>query len=164
MELRAATESDLPEILRHNNAAVPAVNQLTIDDLEWFAAVAHTFVVAAAEERVAGFLIGLGPGTAYESVNYEWFSARYADFIYVDRIVVAEAGRGTGVGSLLYDEFARRGRAEQTSVMLAEVNIRPRNEGSLRFHDAHGFVPVGEQDSEGGAKRVTMLERRLDGG
>ncbi|MDW3219829.1 MAG: GNAT family N-acetyltransferase [Acidimicrobiales bacterium] len=160
--LRTVRDDDLDEILVHNNAAVPAVNHLERSDLEWFAAVAHTFVVAVADDGIAGFLIGLGPGAGYDSHNYAWFSARYDDFVYVDRIVVAEAGRGGGVGSLLYDEFARRGRADQTPVMLAEVNIRPRNDASLAFHDAHGFVSVGEQDSPDGVKRVTMLERRLD--
>lgn len=161
--VRVATSDDLDEILAHNNAAVPAVNELSRGDLEWFSAHAHSFlVVDSPDGTVAGFLIGLtGPGVDYDSLNYAWFSARYDDFIYVDRVVVAERGRGLGVGSRLYDEFARRGRADDHSVMLAEVNIRPRNEVSLGFHAARGFVSVGEQDTEGGAKRVTMLEKRL---
>ena len=43
------------------------------------------------------------------------------------------------------------------------MNVRPRNDGSLRFHQRYGFTAVGEQDTEGGAKRVTLLEKRLDG-
>lgn len=162
MTVRLVTGPDLDEILTHNNAAVPAVNQLTRADLERFASVAHSFLVAeAADGSVAGFLVGLGPGVDYDSLNYAWFSARYSSFVYVDRIVVAESGRGQGVGTRLYDEFARRGRADDHPVMLAEVNIKPRNDGSLSFHEAHGFVSVGEQDTEGGAKRVTLLEKRL---
>lgn len=163
MTVRVADRNDLDEILVHNNAAVPAVNELRRTDLDWFSDRAHSFlVVDAPDGSIAGFLIGLtGPGVGYESLNYEWFSARYDAFIYVDRIVVAEGGRGLGVGTRLYDEFARRGRADDHGVMLAEVNITPRNEASLAFHDAQGFVSVGEQDTEGGAKRVTMLEKRL---
>jgi len=164
MDVRLVVDADLDEILSHNNAAVPAVNALTRTDLERFAEIAHSFlVIDGIEGAIAGFMIGLGPGVAYDSRNYEWFSTRYESFIYVDRIVVAEAGRGLGVGTRLYDEFARRGRLGNDEVMLAEVNIRPRNDGSLAFHDARGFVSVGEQDTEGGSKRVTLLEKKLGG-
>ncbi len=40
---------------------------------------------------------------------------------------------------------------------MAEVNIEPHNHVSLKFHDRYGFSPVGEQDNEGGTKRVVML-------
>ena len=163
--IRAVAPEDLDEILRHNDDAVPAVNELTRVDLDWFVGHAHSFLVAETDDgTIGGFLIGLtGPGLAYGSVNYAWFSARYDKFIYVDRIVVAAGGRGAGVGSQLYDAFAARGRDDGHGLMVAEVNVRPRNDVSLRFHDVHGFVPVGEQDIDGGAKRVTMLERRLGG-
>lgn len=176
MRLRPAVDADLDEILVHNNDAVPAVNGLSRRDLEWFLEQAHTFLVAEAPVAeapvaealrdaagVAGFLIGLtGPGLEYPSANYAWFGERYDRFAYVDRVVVAASGRGLGVGTALYDEFARRGRGDGHDVLLAEVNIVPRNDVSLAFHAARGFVSVGEQDTEGGAKRVTMLEKRLD--
>jgi predicted GNAT superfamily acetyltransferase len=163
MQVRKATAGDLEEILGHNNTAVPAVNALDHPDLEHFLEVAHSFlVIDGPDDTIAGFMIGLGPGVEYDSLNYAWFSARYEEFIYVDRVVVAEQGRGLGVGTRLYDEFAARGRADGHEVMLAEVNIVPRNDVSLSFHDARGFVSVGEQDTEGGAKRVTLLEKRLD--
>ena len=41
------------------------------------------------------------------------------------------------------------------------MNLRPRNEVSLAFHDTMGFTSVGEQDTEGGAKTVVMLARTL---
>lgn len=164
MSIRAVTEADLDEILEHNNAALPAVSRLDRQGLEWLVEQAHSVLVAPREDGgVAGFMIGLdGPGVAYDSVNYAWFSARYERFIYVDRIVVAADARSGGLGWRLYDEFIRRGRDHGHDVLLAEVNISPRNDGSLRFHDRYGFVSVGEQDTDGGAKRVTMLEKRLD--
>ncbi|MFQ5556690.1 MAG: GNAT family N-acetyltransferase [Acidimicrobiales bacterium] len=166
---RPMSRSDLDAVLELNNAAVPAVNELTMADLEWFAEVAHTFLVVdrggGGDGSVAGFLIGLdGPGLDYHSLNYRWFSERYDRFVYVDRIVVAESARGRGTGGSLYDAFAVEGRADGHHVMLAEVNLRPPNAGSLRFHRRHGFVRVGEQDTEGGAKRVTLLARDLTSG
>lgn len=163
MTIRVVTDADLDEILEHNNAAVPAVNTLERSHLEWFVEKAHSFLVAPADDgTVAGYLIGLaGPGVDYDSENYEWFSARYDRFIYVDRIVVAEGGRGKGLGWQLYDAFADRGRADGYELLLAEVNVKPRNDGSLRFHDRYGFISVGKQDTEGGTKRVTLLEKPL---
>lgn len=163
--IRIVEPGDLAEILEHNNAAVPAVNELTMADLERFVGQAHSFLVMAAPDgSIAGFMIGLtGPGLDYDSLNYAWFSERYESFIYVDRIVVAVTGRGLGVGSKIYAAFAERGTADDYPVMLAEVNIRPRNDVSLAFHEARGFVSVGEQDTDGGKKRVTMLKRTLDG-
>ena len=157
--IRRGEEADLDAVLALNNASAPEVNELTRTELEWLADVAHTFlVVGAPEDTIGGFLLGLdGPGVAYESLNYAWFSARYERFIYVDRIVVSAVTRGRGVGQLLYDEFSSAGRADGHEVMLAEVNIKPHNHVSLRFHDRYGFSPVGEQDTEGGRKRVVML-------
>jgi predicted GNAT superfamily acetyltransferase len=157
--LRPAGEPDLDAVLELNNAAVPAVNALARSDLDWLASVAHTFVVAEEADRsLGGFLIGLdGPGLGYDSLNYAWFSARYDRFIYVDRVVVAESGRGRGTGQRLYDSFRDAGRAEGHDVLLAEVNIKPHNHVSLKFHDRYGFSPVGEQDTENGTKRVVML-------
>lgn len=165
MTIRVVADTDLEEILEHNNAAVPAVNRLTRADFDWYAEHAHSFLVRPGTDgSVAGFVVGLdGPGLAYDSLNYAWFSARYERFIYVDRVVVAASGRGGGVGRSLYDAFAARGRADGHHTLLAEVNIRPSNDGSLRFHERYGFRSVGEQDTEGGAKRVTLLEKRLDG-
>ncbi len=162
--IRLVQPDDLDRILELNNAAVPAVGRLERGDLDWFTDVAHSFLVKpTADGGVGGYMIGLhGPGIDYSSVNYAWFSQRYDRFIYVDRIVVAEADRGRGVGQALYDAFSARGRSEDHDVLLAEVNIRPRNDVSLKFHDHYGFVPVGEQDTQGGTKRVVMLERRLD--
>ena len=46
---------------------------------------------------------------------------------------------------------------EGHELLLAEVNTRPRNDISLRFHERYGFEPVGERDSEDGTKTVVML-------
>jgi predicted GNAT superfamily acetyltransferase len=42
-------------------------------------------------------------------------------------------------------------------VLFCEVNVRPRNETSLAFHEAIGFREVGQQDTDGGTKRVSLL-------
>ncbi len=162
VSIRSVEAADLDAVLELNNASVPEVSELNRAELDWLASVAHTFLVVESVSGPAAFMIGLhGPGVGYESVNYVWFSARYERFIYVDRIVVTEANRGRGIGQRLYDAFSESGRAEGHDLMLAEVNIKPHNHVSLKFHDRYGFSPVGEQDTDGGAKRVVMLARPL---
>ena len=93
----------------------------------------------------------------YASLNYTWFSRTYDHFVYLDRIAVAPEFRRYGIGRAFYEalivEFT--GRAP---VLTCEVNVRPRNETSLRFHHSIGFREVGRQDTDAGAKTVSLLE------
>ena len=161
VSLRPVEPADLEAVGLLNSAAVPAVNDLSSEELAWFAEVAHTFLVAVLPGAdIVGFLVGLdGPGVAYASVNYRWFSERYDCFLYVDRVVVDPSGQGRGIGRSLYEAFGQR--AEGHTALCAEVNIRPRNEGSLAFHDAFGMAAVGEQDSECASKRVRMFAKEI---
>ena len=162
--LRSFEENDLQAVLALNNAAAPAVNELTSSDLEWFEEVSHLFLVSerkvGEKTQITGFLIGLtGPDVNYQSINYNWFTSRYENFLYVDRVVVDESSWGQGNGRRFYEALAASGSNQP--VMCAEVNIKPRNERSLIFHEKFGFTPVGEQDTEGGSKRVQLLEYKI---
>jgi predicted GNAT superfamily acetyltransferase len=128
--------------------------------MKWFANNAHYFRVVRQDGQLAGFLIGLRPGLPYDSLNYRWFSENYDDFGYVDRVAVAPTARRLGVASRLYQDFAAtlRGNVE---VMTCEVNIRPPNESSMRYHEQHGFVRVATQETDGGKKEVALLEMTL---
>ena len=161
LRLRDYDRADLDWALALNNGAVPAVNG---HDAESFAALIgaadYARVALGGDGAGAGLLVVFGPGAAYRSPNYLWFDARYDDFLYVDRIVVDGAARGQGIGRALYGElFAYAGgRARR---ITCEVNLKPPNPGSLRFHERAGFRPVGEQSTDGGAKQVRLLEKLL---
>jgi putative hydrolase of HD superfamily len=159
IRLRPATPHDLAVVLPMNNAAVPAVSRLDAAALASLADQSRWFTVAERRGELVAFLIGLhGPGLAYESLNYRAFCRQYPEgFLYVDRVVVNADHRNAGLGALLYEAFAEFGRADGAPVLTAEVNVRPRNDGSLRFHRRFGFRPVGEQDTDDGAKRVQFL-------
>lgn len=159
--IRPASGDDLERILAMNNGAAPAVNELEDGDLAHLWQQSASLSVAVVDGSVGGFLLLLeGPGCDYDSMNYAWFSRRYERFLYVDRIVVAAANRGLGLGRTLYEHAIGHGAAHHT-VLCAEVNIRPRNQPSLDFHEAMDFVPVGEQDTDQGNKTVVMLARSL---
>lgn len=160
MQVDDVTVSDLEEVLALNQASVPHVGSVDMDAMRWFAEHAPYFRIVRNGGKLAGFLIGLGPGLDYESPNYRWFAGRYEQFGYVDRVAVAPESRRLGIGSLLYEDYAwtLNGRAP---VMTCEVNIRPPNESSMAYHVQHGFTQVGTQETEGGQKEVALLEKRL---
>ncbi len=159
--LRDAAVSDHPRILELNNDALPAVSELTMGSLVELIAETEAVWVAETDGEVSGFIILMeGPGKNYESLNYAWFSEHFDAFLYVDRIVIAPAFQGDGVGRAIYESAITYG-ADRWPVLLAEVNIKPRNDQSLAFHDRLGFEEVGQQDTDGGAKRVSMLRRSL---
>ena len=61
----------------------------------------------------------------------------------------------------MYKRQALVASAGDHPVLCAEVNLAPRNDRSLAFHKRFGFSPVGEQETEGGLKRVLLLEYPL---
>ena len=158
--IRDVTSEDMDEILTLNEAVVPAVNSIPIEKMHWFAEEAAYFRVAVADDRLASFLIGLRPGTAYESVNYRWFCEHYEDFGYIDRIAVAEHARRNGLATRMYNDF-KATLAGNVDTMTCEVNLRPPNEVSMRFHERYGFSQVGSQPSEGGTKEVALMAKTL---
>ncbi len=160
MQIRDVEASDIDEVHALNEASVPHVSSISPEEMQWFADHAHHFRVAILDERLAGFMIGLRPGLPYSSLNYRWFSDNYDDFAYVDRIAVAEFARRRRVASSLYDDFAEQ-LAGEVGVMTCEVNIRPPNESSMRYHELHGFRRVASQETEGGSKEVALMEKRL---
>jgi predicted GNAT superfamily acetyltransferase len=160
MQLSDIAEADLDLVLALNEASVPHVNSIDLSQMRWFATNAYYFRIARVDGRFAGFLIGLRPGLEYGSENYRWFCDNYPDFGYVDRVAVDASARRLGVASRLYDDFAEKLHGH-VDCMTCEVNIRPSNESSMRYHEIHGFVQVASQETEGGAKKVALMEKKL---
>lgn len=156
--VRELGAADLERALQLNQAAVPAVGALEADGLERLVAMAESALALEDEGEVVGFALALPPGTDYGSNNYRWFSSRYDRFVYLDRIAVAPSHQGQGLGHVLYDAVEQRTDAP---VFLCEVNTRPRNEVSLRFHRRRGFRELSEEEPYGDGTRVVMLEKRL---
>jgi uncharacterized protein len=159
MRIRPATPEDYAAVVSLNREAAPAMGDVDTGFFQVLGPFAAPFLVAE-EASLVAFLIAFPPGVPYESENYRWFSGRFEDFLYIDRIAVTAAWRGRGVGGLLYDAVMGR---SPTTILCCEVNLRPPNPESLAFHQRLGFRVVGEQDTEGGRKRVALLVRGADG-
>jgi len=154
--VRPFQPGDLSTLLPLNNAAVPAVNELTAEELLDLVNSALVCLVAEVDGMPAGFLLCLGDGAGYDSRNYAWLSERLTHFAYTDRIAVDEDLRGRKIGDALYD-FLFRHMAGSGRSFVCEVNERPPNPGSLKFHKRLGFEEIGKADH--GDKAVVFLKR-----
>jgi uncharacterized protein len=145
--LRPATAADRPRLLELNAESVHFLSPLDAPSLDELLAMAAFCVVTDDPTRdgVDGFLLALKEGAAYDSPNYRWFAARYARFLYVDRIVIAGSARGLGRARLLYGHLFATARALGVEAITAEFDIEPPNEPSRRLHAAFDFEEVGRQ-------------------
>jgi predicted GNAT superfamily acetyltransferase len=161
VRIRDITPDDYPAIVALNNATVPAMNEQSVDSLRWLVEHATYARVVEDADGVAAFLLGLERGTGYSSPNYRWFSERFDNFLYVDRIAVAGRARRKRLGSALYDDIAAFARGRWPCI-LAEINVEPPNPETVAFHERHGFERVGElrHTYDGAhAQLVAMLRR-----
>jgi predicted GNAT superfamily acetyltransferase len=156
--IRAATPEDQPVVHAMNDAAVPHVNALTPEQFAWLSSHADYYRVAERDGTVVGFVMAIRRGTTYWSRNYAWFTERFPDFFYLDRVVIAPEARRGGVGRALYADLAAFAATTWPRVTL-EVNIDPPNPGSMAFHETLGFRRVGTRADESGA--VALFELPL---
>ncbi|MBO6757459.1 MAG: GNAT family N-acetyltransferase [Roseibium sp.] len=144
-----------------NAAAVPATNLLAAGELQDLIDRSLCCLVADGGDGPVGFLLCLGEGLSYDSPNYQWFGTVRARFAYTDRICVHNAARGQRIGERLYQGLFQNEAGTGRS-FVCEVNERPPNPGSLRFHERLGFSEIGRQDH--GEKAVIFMERPATAG
>jgi predicted GNAT superfamily acetyltransferase len=154
--VRNATTADLPAVLQLNRTFERFLSKLDETRLALLHFQASYHRVIEHQGEVVAFLMLHTQGTGYDSDNYAWFSQRYTQFAYIDRVVIAQSMQGKGLGKLFYDDvFAWAAQQGCTSVVL-EFDIDPPNLGSEQFHAKLGFASVGIHTSENTGKRVNM--------
>lgn len=156
--LRPLTGDDLATVLAINEASVHHLAPLDEEELRWFLDDATLALGAVVDGQLVGFVLVLAPGLSYASRNYAWFSSRYDDFLYLDRVAIDGRARRQGVGTAIY-EAVEAAAAERGVPLLLEVNIQPVNEPSLAFHAGRGFAEVGTLEHDEGAKVVRLLAK-----
>lgn len=161
MQIRPATAADFPAILHLNQESVHFLSPLDAARLAQLHVQAACHRVLLSEGQVAGFLLAFAAGAAYDSVNYQWFAARYQDFLYIDRVVIAAHLQGQGLGRLLYQDLFVFAQAQAYSRVTCEFDVEPPNPASARFHQSFGFREVGSQLVAGGNKRVSLQAANL---
>ena len=156
--VRPLTVDDAATVLDINETNVNHLAPMDEDEFRWFVEEATLAWGVEVDAALVGFVLVLEPGLAYPSRNYAWFSERYDDFLYLDRVAIDERARRQGVGTVVYDEVERRA-ADRGVPLLLEVNLEPRNDPSLAFHAGRGFEEVGTLEHDGGAKVVRLLAK-----
>lgn len=154
--LRAISECDLEAILGMNAAAVRQTSHLDRGQLQSLVRMASYGRVMAVGGEVAAFLIALREGAPYESANYQWFSARFPRFLYVDRIVVGPRFRKRGIGGRMYADLFGSAHGQAVDMIACEYNVVPPNPASRAFHDRFGFRECGTQWVAEGTKQVSL--------
>ena len=145
-----------------NQRSTPHVGEVDAARLRTIVEEATLALVARDGGQLAGFVLVLGPGAAYDSPNYRWFAQRYDDFRYVDRIAVEPDRHRDGLGSRLYRAVFDHARDSGSPVVTCEVNLEPPNPVSQQFHASLGFREVGRQENYGGEVVVQLLARPIE--
>jgi predicted GNAT superfamily acetyltransferase len=156
--LRPITPSDVDAVLALNERNVVKLAPLDPVRLVEISDWADRVDVLDVDGTFAGFVVTFGPGTAYDSENYRWFTDRFDDFYYLDRIVLHEDFRRRGLGSFVYDDVEETARKHGR--LALEVNLVPRNDASLAFHRSRGYVEVGRLGDDD--HLVTLMTKELE--
>jgi predicted GNAT superfamily acetyltransferase len=160
LTVRDVQAHELDAILALNNAAGSTILPLDGAGIARLADHASYLRVAEADGQLAGFLLALREGTQYESPNYLWFSDRYPEFVYIDRIVIARPFRRLGLGRVFYADVTSFAEV-RVPVLTCEVFLEPRDDISVLFHGTYGFQEVGQQTMSGVGRRVALLAKDL---
>ena len=156
VNIRETIPADLESALWLNNSSVPELNELDAPEISRLVDESIVSLTAEVDGSFAGFCVLFAPGAPYQSLNYQWFSRTYDEFVYLDRIAVHPDFRRYGIGRAFYADVVERFTGA-FPLLCCEVNVRPRNDASLTFHHSIGFREVGRQDTDGGTKTVSLL-------
>ena len=121
------------------------------------------FRVIEVDKNVAGFMLAMRDGCAYENDNLAWFESRYSNFMYIDRIVIDADFAGRKLGTSLYQDAFSVALTLGLERVVSEYNWVPRNVPSEIFHNKHGFQEVGQRNFADSDKVVSMQCLELGG-
>lgn len=129
------------KILRMNEAFVHWLSPLDEDELTALLDLAHYKKQINAAD---GVLIGYAHDVDYDHKNLKWLRARFKQFYYIDRVIISAKAHGQGYGQQLYEDFEAEARRLGLPRLVCEVNTKPNNPSSHRFHERLGFKTLAD--------------------
>jgi hypothetical protein len=160
LAIRDVCEHDLDAVLALNNTAGRSILSLDATHLRYFHDHAEYFRVAEIDGNLAGFVIALRESGKYESPNFRWFAEHYPQFVYIDRIVIANAYRRHGLGRIFYSDVSSYAEV-RVPLLTCEVFLEPRDDVVVLFHGTYGFQEVGQQRMGHDGPQVSLLAKDL---
>lgn len=161
MQISFVDRDELTLINKINEEAIPAVNTVSKKEFIWFYENSIYFKKVTVEKILAGFLLVLPMNIPYKSLNYSWFSKRFKDFAYIDRIAVKEEYKSLGIGTLLYSDL-EQSLPKNIKIIACEYNIKPLNKVSQNFHQKMEYKNVGTQFTENNTKEVSLMIKKIN--
>ena len=149
---------DLDVLLALSNAHEKEIGSFTTEAFAEL--ITLSFRTRMTGERDA-FLIALSERAPENAPNWLWFARRFARFVCIDRVVVAEGSRKRGLGKLLYKDVIQAALDAGHTRVCCEVNVDPPNPGSDAFHAKLGFEEIGRAFLPDRGKTVRYLLRDL---
>jgi hypothetical protein len=157
-DLHKQGHSTRAPLLHVNNASATETSPLSRERFDQLIATAR---IALSVTPAAAFLLAFEQSDDYDGGHFLWFRSRFDKFLYIDRVVVSEKYRRHGLGRMLYADVFKRAIVLGHTRVVCEVNYRPPNAVSDKFHAAHGFKEVGRATIDNGAKVVRYLAADL---
>ncbi|WP_344162750.1 GNAT family N-acetyltransferase [Kribbella yunnanensis] len=157
MKLRPLVPADYASVLALNATADGLVDPLGLDRLDWLRLIAAHAVVVEDDGRPIGFVLTFTPGSAYDGLEYGWFTTNYADqFLFVDRIVIDADRRRQGVASTVYRAIERA--AQPFARVVTRVRSDLADTSGLAFHTARGYTQVGTRPNPSGGTMALLVK------
>jgi len=161
MQISFVDRDELTLINKINEESIPAVNTVSKKEFIWFYENSIYFKKVTIEKNLAGFLLVLPMNIPYKSLNYSWFSKRFNNFAYIDRIAVKEEYKSLGIGTLLYSDL-EQSLPKDIKIIACEYNIKPLNKVSQNFHQKMEYKNVGTQFTENNTKEVSLMIKKIN--
>lgn len=162
VSVRQVCVEDFDEILKINSESGPGVVTLDEKELRRVFSLSSVSLVATEADQVVGYLLGNSSSDPYDCEEIQFFrTALHQPFWYINQVAVGAKARRTGIASRMYGDLLRRCRNLNIATLCCEVNLRPANPASLRFHERLGFARVREIKTADGRLAVLMLKHLL---
>ena len=147
--IQAIKKIDIYNCFQLNQANTPNVGSETYKNFEELIVNADYTLCIKKEEVIAFAICFADTDKTIEylnSVNHKNFKELIKminNFLYVDRVAVAENYRHLGIGSELYKKIINYGKSQNNTSVAAEINYLPiKNDISFNFHKKHGFKEI----------------------
>lgn len=162
LSIRPIRVDDFADVLRINAESVPYVAKLDERELDRLVALAAlAWVAESTAGGVCGYLLAMSSADDYDGEEFRCFQQKLNQpFTYIDQMTIDFGARRTKIGSRMYERLTRWSHEHNRFVLCCEVNVRPPNPISMRFHETVGFEPLGELETSDG-RMVAMLRKHL---